>query len=588
MSYYVGVDLGTTYSGTAVSRPGTGMAEAVTLGEKSTVVASAVFGGEDGSFLVGEAAERRALSDPNQVVREFKRRIGDTTPVLVGRKPYAAEELAARFIAHMLRDVSAREGGPPDGVAVTHPAGWGPHKVQSLQSALAGQGVGPILMLTEPQAAAVGYASAERVDPGAVVAVYDLGGGTFDAAVVRKGTGDVGGFELLGRPEGLERLGGVDLDEVVFEHVQQALGAAWDELDPTDPAVLAAVARLRRECTTAKEVLSVDTEVHIPVMLPGTHTSVRLGRAEFEEMIRPAILQTVDAMREAMASAHVTPADLTALLLVGGSSRIPLVAQLVSAGIGTPAAVDVDPKGVIAAGAAVVARDVATRPAPVPVPVPVPVVPPVPGESPVESTMPGATVPLGPAEGEGRAADDAAAWIPTDEAIARPPKVARPFSAGLPPPGRKRVLVLAVATGVLVAGLAGTAVALGATGLGRNNEAGAETPVVTTTAQTPAPAPPPQEQPAQRQAPAPANPPPAQRQRQAPQPPAVVPTTEQPPETTEEPPTTEPTTTNPTTTTTTPPPIDPGDGTGGTEEEGTGSDGGTNASPDTGPDEPNS
>jgi outer membrane biosynthesis protein TonB len=206
--------------------------------------------------------------------------------------------------------------------------------------------------------------------------------------------------------------------------------------------------------------------------------------------------------------------------------------------------------------------------------------------------MPGATVPLGQAEGEGRAveggaAEDAAPWIPTDEAIARPPKVARPFSAGLPPPGRKRVLMLAVATGVLVAGLAGTAVALGATGLGRNNEAGAETPIVTTTTQTPPPAPPPQEQPARRKAPAPANPPPAQRQREAPKPPAVVPTTEQPPETTEEPPTTEPTTTDPTTTTTTPRPIDPGDGTGG-GEEGTESEGGGNANREAGPDDANS
>ncbi len=198
--------------------------ELVPLGERSHAVASAVFDGADGAFLVGEAAERRALSDPGRVVREFKRRIGDGTPVLVGREPVAAEALAARFIARMLHDVAAREGGPPSRVAVTHPAGWGPHKVESLSAALADHGVGPVSLLSEPQAAAVGYASAERVEPGAVVAVYDLGGGH-----VRRGGGpqaDAGGFELLGTPEGIERLGGVDFDEAVFEHVRAALGAS--------------------------------------------------------------------------------------------------------------------------------------------------------------------------------------------------------------------------------------------------------------------------------------------------------------------------------------------------------------------------
>jgi hypothetical protein len=196
----------------------------------------------------------------------------------------------------------------------------------------------------------VAYARAERVDPGSTVAVYDLGGGTFDAAVVRKSA--AGGFELLGRPEGIERLGGVDFDEAVFAHVRQAVGPALDGLDPEDPDVLAAVARLRRECVEAKEALSADTEVTIPVLLPSVRTQVRLVRAEFEAMIRPAVEQTIEALRRAVGSAGLAPADLSAVLLVGGSSRIPLVAQLVSAELGRPVAVDADPKTAIATGAA--------------------------------------------------------------------------------------------------------------------------------------------------------------------------------------------------------------------------------------------
>ena len=92
----------------------------------------------------------------------------------------------------------------------------------------------------------------------------------------------------------------MDFDDAVFAHVREAVGAAWDDLDPDDPAVQTAVAGLRRECTTAKETLSADTEVMIPVLLPALHTMVRLGRAEFEDMIRPSVAETVEALRRAV------------------------------------------------------------------------------------------------------------------------------------------------------------------------------------------------------------------------------------------------------------------------------------------------
>ena len=353
MSYQVGIDLGTTFSAAAVCRSG-GAPVVVPLGDRSVSVASVVFVGPDGSLVVGEAAARRALTDPDRVVREFKRRIGDETPLVVGGAPVAAEVVAARFVEWVLARVAEREGGAPSGVAVTHPAGWGPHKRELFASALAARGLDEVVFLSEPQAAAVGYASAERVEPGAVVGVYDLGGGTFDAAVVRKLVS--GGFEVVGHPEGIERLGGVDFDEVVFEHVRGVLGSAWEGLDPEDPAVLSAVAGLRRECTAAKEALSADTEVVIPVMLPGVHTQVRLVRAEFEEMIHPAVEETVAALGRALRSAGLDAGGLDAVLLVGGSSRIPLIAQLVSAELGRPVAVDADPKTTTATGAALAAR----------------------------------------------------------------------------------------------------------------------------------------------------------------------------------------------------------------------------------------
>jgi molecular chaperone DnaK (HSP70) len=136
-----------------------------------------------------------------------------------------------------------------------------------------------VATVTEPEAAAIHYASQERVDPGAVIAVYDLGGGTFDVAVLRK---TASGWDILGRPEGVERLGGVDIDEAVFQHVVAVLDGVVERLDPDEPGSLAAVARLRADCVEAKEALSSDTDVSVPVLLPECRTEVRLTRRELE------------------------------------------------------------------------------------------------------------------------------------------------------------------------------------------------------------------------------------------------------------------------------------------------------------------
>ncbi|GAA4673960.1 hypothetical protein GCM10023215_01860 [Pseudonocardia yuanmonensis] len=347
MTYLLGVDVGTTRTAAAVSRADRpGSPEMVSLGDRSTDVPSVLFLGPDGEVLVGEAAERRAVTDPDRVVREFKRRVGDPTPIVVGGRAWAAEELCARLLRWVVDKVAMQEGGPADRIAVTHPASWGSHKRDLMAAAAHAQGL-TVTFLAEPQAAALHYAAGERVPTGSTIAVYDLGGGTFDAAVVRKD----GGFGLLGRPEGLEHLGGVDFDQVVFDHVAEGAPEAFAGIDETDPAVLAAVARLRRECTEAKEALSADTEVTIPVLMPAYRGSVRLHRSEFEEAIRPSIAETVDALRRAVESAGTDPERLSVVLLVGGSSRIPLVAQLVSEQLGRPVAVDTDPKNAIAKGA---------------------------------------------------------------------------------------------------------------------------------------------------------------------------------------------------------------------------------------------
>ncbi|MBB4905480.1 Hsp70 family protein [Actinophytocola algeriensis] len=352
MSYRVGIDFGTTFTATAVHRDGEQAAEVVPLGDGRPAVPSVVFVAEDGSFVMGDAAVRRAVTDPDRVVREVKRRIGDRTPVLVAGEPIEAHVIAACFVRWVVDRVTEREGGPPATVVLSHPASWGRHKCELMIEALAGQGVSPVRLVTEPAAAAVAYTASRHVAPGTAIGVYDLGGGTFDATVVRQL--DEGGFELTGTPQGIESLGGVDFDEAVFEQVKAIVGTQWTDLDFTDPLVRTAAATLRRECTEAKEALSSDTEVTIPVMLPGVSTRVRMVRTEFEQLVAPAIAATVAALRTACESAG-SP-DLSAVLLVGGSSRIPLVSQLVSAAFDRPVTVDSDPKAVVACGAALSVR----------------------------------------------------------------------------------------------------------------------------------------------------------------------------------------------------------------------------------------
>jgi actin-like ATPase involved in cell morphogenesis len=352
MAYYLGVDIGTTYTAAAIWRDG--RVEISSLGNRAPVIPSVVFLREDGAMLIGEAAARRGSAEPQRVAREFKRRIGDPTPIIVGGTPFSADALIGKMLGWVVGKVTESEGGPPDHVAISHPANWGSFKKDLLRQAIRRADLDDVRVVTEPEAAAIHYASQARIGPGAVIAVYDLGGGTFDVALLRK---RVGGWDILGEPEGIERLGGVDFDEAVFRHVAAACGGALDDLDPDDAAAMAAVSRLRQECIEAKEALSGDLDVDIPVLLPTFQTEVRLTRAEFEQMIRPTLADSIAALNRALRSAKVEPTAVTAVLLVGGSSRIPLVGELVSSQLGRPVAVDAHPKYGIALGAAILAAD---------------------------------------------------------------------------------------------------------------------------------------------------------------------------------------------------------------------------------------
>ncbi|HEY5786638.1 MAG TPA: Hsp70 family protein [Microlunatus sp.] len=346
MPYRLGVDLGTTFTAAAVAN---GAAPAmVGLGNRALQVPSVLFLQPDGGFLVGEPAERRGLTEPDRVVREFKRRIGDPVPILIAGSPYSPQALAATMLRWVVQSTTERMGDAPHEVILTHPANWGPYKLELLDQVVALADLPAASLLPEPLAAATQYAASAHVAPGDKLAVYDLGGGTFDVCVVEK----IGaGFQVLGTPEGIEHLGGIDFDEGMIQLVLDALSGKLESLDQGDPSVIAGLARLRRDCVDAKEALSSDTEVVLPVSLPGLNTSVRLNRAEFELRIRPALMETLATMSRALRSAGVESRDLSAIVLIGGSSRIPLVGELLIREFGVQTALDTHPKHDVALGA---------------------------------------------------------------------------------------------------------------------------------------------------------------------------------------------------------------------------------------------
>jgi len=369
VTYALGVDLGTTYSAAAVARGAD--AQAVVLGARAAEIPSVVWFAADGSVLVGDEAERQATVDASRVAREFKRRLGDPVPMVVAGVPHPSEELMSLLLRSIIATVIAQQGGPPDRVVLTHPANHSDHKMGLLRAAAAAAGlpVDRVMLLTEPEAAAVAYSRQHRIEVGEVVAIYDFGGGTFDAALVRR-TADR--FELTGVPEGLERLGGIDIDQAILAKVDSDLGGVLSGADRSQPAVQQALNQVRAECRHAKEALSAQPSALVRVALPSTTVDATVQRADLEAMVRPRIGDSIRALERTVASAGLRIDQVTRILLVGGTSRMPVVGQMVAQATGRPVSLDDHPKLAIAVGAALIGAAVAPPPLAAPPVVPFP------------------------------------------------------------------------------------------------------------------------------------------------------------------------------------------------------------------------
>jgi molecular chaperone DnaK (HSP70) len=259
---------------------------------------------------------------------------------------------------------AGHEGEAAAAIVVTHPSEWGGHRKSLLHHELVRQGLGTATLLAAPIAVAEGYPGV--TEPGDVLATYGLGAGTADAAVVRRTP--AGTFELVADARGTEAVGGDHFDDAVMRCVRDQVGRVLDELDPADPQAWLAMARLRAICTGAKERLSTQPEAVVPVRLPDAPADVRVTRVEFERLIQPAVAAGADLVPRTVRAAGLAGKDVTAVVLTGGSVRVPLVAELVRAASPTRVVVATEPDFSVAVGAAVAARRLLTGPDVIPVP----------------------------------------------------------------------------------------------------------------------------------------------------------------------------------------------------------------------------
>jgi molecular chaperone DnaK len=329
------VDLGTSNTVAVLSGPGRlpGVVEV----DGSSTMPSAVFCEGDGTLLVGRDAERRARLDPARFEPNPKRRV-DEGALLLGERVVPVTDALAAVLGRVLEETSRQLGGAvPDEVRLTHPAQWGPTRRNVLLSAARLAGMSSELVLVpEPVAAAAHFASFEgqALAPGQALAVYDLGAGTFDVAIVGATRIDSTqeGFTVLAE-DGLPDLGGLDVDRALLEHVGRQVSVrdpgGWQRLlRPESTADRRARRTLQEDVRSAKETLSRHPQTEVP--MPEPFDDVLVTRAELEALVRPSMLRSVELLASTIRSTGMAPEQLAGIYLVGGSSRIPLVATMIA------------------------------------------------------------------------------------------------------------------------------------------------------------------------------------------------------------------------------------------------------------------
>ncbi|MDM8561615.1 Hsp70 family protein [Candidatus Parabeggiatoa sp. HSG14] len=343
----VGIDLGTTNSEIAVLKDNK---VTVIEDERRKILPSFVGMSEKDEILVGEPAKNQYVLYPERTVKSIKRKMGEEAKVKMAEQSYTPQEISAMILKHLKGIAEAYLGEPVQKAVITVPAYFSDAQRQATREAGEIAGLEVVRMINEPTAAALSYEAEQKAHKR--ILVYDLGGGTFDVSIVGI-EDDV--VEVLAS-HGNNQLGGDDFDQKIVDHIVKHLQEK-SEIDLQQSRK--AMARINRVAEIAKQKLSDEPYVMIEEEYleeqEGTpiHLSLELDRHDYEEMIMDYIDETLEAVHIAFKGANLVTADIDEILLVGGSTRTPLVSRRLKEEFHLQPRTEVDPDLCVAAGAAI-------------------------------------------------------------------------------------------------------------------------------------------------------------------------------------------------------------------------------------------
>ena len=348
MSKIIGIDLGTTNSCVAVLEGGVPHVITNPEGNRTTPSVVAFKGDEE---LVGETAKRQAVTNVKNTISSIKRKMGTDEKVEANGKSYTPEEISAKILMKLKSDAESYLGEKVTKAVITVPAYFNDAQRQATKNAGKIAGLDVERIINEPTAAALAY-GIDKQEKTHTVLVYDLGGGTFDVSILELGDGV---FEVKSTA-GNNHLGGDDFDQRVMDYLvsefkkENGIDLSTDKM---------AMQRIKDAAEKAKKDLSgmMSAEISIPFIAQSAegplHLNMTLNRAKFEDLNKDLFDSTLDAVHKALSDAKLTKNDIDKVLLVGGSTRIPYIQELVKKELGKEPSKEVNPDEVVAMGAAI-------------------------------------------------------------------------------------------------------------------------------------------------------------------------------------------------------------------------------------------
>ena len=348
MSKIIGIDLGTTNSCVAVMEGG----EAVVIpnAEGARTTPSVVAFAKNGERMVGQVAKRQAITNPDRTISSIKREMGSNYKVNIDNKAYTPQEISAMILQKLKADAEAYLGGTVTEAVITVPAYFTDAQRQATKDAGRIAGLDVKRIINEPTAAALAYGLDKENDQ--KIMVYDLGGGTFDVSILEIGDGVIDVLATAGN----NRLGGDDFDKCITDYMVQEFKKT-EGIDLSSDKV--AMQRLREAAEKAKVELSgvTTSNINLPYITADAtgpkHLDITLTRAKFNELTHHLVEKTMGPVKQALSDSGLQPSDITKVLLVGGSSRIPAVQEMVKTLIGKEGFKGINPDECVAIGAAI-------------------------------------------------------------------------------------------------------------------------------------------------------------------------------------------------------------------------------------------